>query len=88
MFTDARSVPLAVCRDEPRPQASPVLPPGSALMLYTDGLVERKYESIDDGIDRATIILVETINLPLDTIADTMLRDLAPTGGTTTMSPW
>jgi PAS domain S-box-containing protein len=81
VFNDARSVPLAVRRDEPRPQASHVLPPGSTLMLYTDGLVERKHESIDDGITRAAQILVETMNLPLDVIADTMLRDLAPASG-------
>ena len=81
VFSDARSVPLAVCRDEPRPQASHVLPPGSTLMLYTDGLVERKREAIDDGITRAAEILVETMNLPLDVIADTMLRDLAPAAG-------
>ena len=58
MLTDAASVPLAVRRDEPRPQASQVLPPGSTLMLFTDGLVERKHESIDDGIDRAADVLV------------------------------
>jgi PAS domain S-box-containing protein len=81
VFNDARSVPLAVGRDEFRPQASHVLPPGSTLMLYTDGLVERKHESIDDGITRAAQILVETMNLPLDVIADTMLRDLAPADG-------
>ena len=43
---------------EPRPQASQVLPPGSTLMLFTDGLVERKHESIDDGIARAADVLV------------------------------
>lgn len=81
MLTDARSVPLAVRRDEPRPQASVVLPPGSTLMLYTDGLVERKHESIDEGISRASEVLVESTNLPLDAIADAMLRELAPEGG-------
>ncbi|MGA7050590.1 MAG: SpoIIE family protein phosphatase [Mycobacterium sp.] len=81
VFTDARSVPLAVCRDEPRPQASQVLPLGSTLMLYTDGLVERKHEPIDDGIGRATDVLVETMNLPLDAVADTILTDLAPASG-------
>jgi PAS domain S-box-containing protein len=81
VLTDARSVPLAVCRDEPRPQASQVLPPGSTLMVYTDGLVERKREPIDDGIDRATDVLAETMELHLDAVADAMLRELAPAAG-------
>ena len=37
VLTDARSVPLAVRRDQPRPQASQLLPPGSTLLLFTDG---------------------------------------------------
>lgn len=81
MLTAARSVPLAVRRDGPRPQASLTLPPGSTLMLYTDGLVERKHESIDDGITRAADVLVESMKLPLESIADAMLRELAPAGG-------
>lgn len=81
VLTDACSVPLAVRRDEPRPQALQVLPPGSTLMLFTDGLVERKHESIDDGIARATDVLVETMGLPLDTVADAVLRELAPATG-------
>ena len=52
LLTEAGSVPLAVRRDESRPQATQVLSPGSTLMLYTDGLVERRHESIDDGIAR------------------------------------
>ena len=81
VLTDARSVPLAVRRDQPRPQASQVLPPGSTLMLFTDGLVERKHESIDDGIARAADVLVDTMKLPLDAVADAVLRELAPAGG-------
>lgn len=81
MLNDARSVPLAVRRDQPRPQASRLLPAGSTLMLFTDGLVERKHESIDDGIARAAAALVETMTLPLDAVAGVVLRELAPVTG-------
>jgi anti-sigma regulatory factor (Ser/Thr protein kinase) len=81
MLTDARSVPLAVRRDGPRPQVSQLLPPGSTLMLFTDGLVERRHESIDDGIARAAAVLVFAMSLPLDAVADVMLGELAPPAG-------
>lgn len=81
VLTDARSVPLAVLRDEPRPQISRRLPSGSTLMVFTDGLVERKHESLDDGITRAAEVLVETRTLPLDTVADAVLSELAPATG-------
>ncbi len=81
MLTDAASVPLAVRRDAPRPQGTRVLPRGSTLMLYTDGLVERKHESIDDGIARAADVLKETTDLPLNAVADAVLRELSPATG-------
>ncbi|OBI55472.1 SpoIIE family protein phosphatase [Mycobacterium sp. E796] len=81
VVTDAASVPLAVRRAEPRPQASRVLPPGSTLMLYTDGLVERKHESIDIGIARAADVLLETTKLPLEAVPQTVVRALAPASG-------
>jgi len=81
VLTAARSVPLAVRREGPRPQTSQVLPSGSTLMLFTDGLVERKHESIDDGIGRAADVLAETMKLPLDAVADAVLRQLAPPSG-------
>jgi anti-sigma regulatory factor (Ser/Thr protein kinase) len=81
VLTDARTVPLAVRRDGPRPQASRVLPPGSTLLLFTDGLVERRRESIDDGIARAADVLLETTKLPLEAVADAVLRELAPAAG-------
>ncbi len=81
MLTDAASVPLAVRRNEPRPQTTQVLTPGSTLMLFTDGLVERKHESIDDGIARAAGVVVATTTLPVDAVADAVLRELAPAAG-------
>lgn len=81
LLTDAASVPLAVRREDPRPQATRLLPPGSTLMLFTDGLVERKHEPIDDGIGRAAEVLAQTMTLPLDTVADEVLRELAPAAG-------
>ncbi|OBA58764.1 stage II sporulation protein E [Mycobacterium sp. 1100029.7] len=81
VLNDARSVPLAVRRHEPRPQVSRRLPSGSTLMVFTDGLVERKHESIDDGITRAAEVLVETRTLPLDAVADAVLRRLSPPAG-------
>ena len=81
LLTDAASVPLAVRRDQPRPQCSRELPLGSALMLFTDGLVERKRESIDDGIARAAAVLVKTMKLPLDAVPAAVVHELAPAAG-------
>lgn len=81
ILSGGRSVPLAVRRKGPRPQALQILPSGSTLMLFTDGLVERKHESIDDGIRCAADVLAETMTLPLDAVADAVLRELAPPAG-------
>jgi len=81
LLTDARSVPLAVNRDDPRPQAAAALAAGSTLLLYTDGLVERRAEPIDAGIARVTEVMAQTIALPVDAVADAMLDRLAPESG-------
>src|SRR6185312_7628674 len=52
MLTGASSVPLAVQREHPRAQESVVLTPGSTLLLFTDGLVERRGEPLDAGLER------------------------------------
>ncbi|MCW2617017.1 MAG: Serine phosphatase RsbU, regulator of sigma subunit, partial [Modestobacter sp.] len=41
-----------------------VLAPGSTLLLYTDGLVERRDEDLDQGMARATAALREGRHLP------------------------
>lgn len=80
-LTGATSVPLAVQKTGPRPEASTILPPGSTLMLYTDGLVERREELVDKGIERAGEILAETIESSADVVADAVLQRLVPKDG-------
>ncbi len=81
LLSDARSVPLVVHRKGPRPQSSVVLPPGSTLMLYTDGLVERREVSIDDGIARVRATVADGLHLPVDAVADAVLSEMAPPTG-------
>jgi PAS domain S-box-containing protein len=80
-LTGATSVPLAVQKTGPRPQASKFLLPSSTLMLYTDGLVERREGLIDNGIEQAGEVLAETIESPADEVADAVLNRLAPKDG-------
>jgi PAS domain S-box-containing protein len=47
---DVQSPPLGVRPGSPRPQGSIRLAPGSVLVAYSDGLVERRRQSIDVGM--------------------------------------
>jgi len=81
LLTDARSVPLAVHTDKPRPQAAAALTGGSTLLLYTDGLVERRDEPIDAGIAHVAEVMAQTMGMPVDAVADAMLDKQAPAVG-------
>lgn len=86
LLSDARSTPLAVHRKASRPQSSVMLPPGSTLMLYTDGLVERRDVALDSGIARLSATVADGMNLTVDEVADAALSDMAPLVDTTTTS--
>lgn len=49
---DGRSAPLGSTLGDVREQATDVLEDGETLVLYTDGLVERRKESFDEGLAR------------------------------------
>lgn len=81
-FLDAGgSVPLAVRVPAVRPEATAVVPVGSLLMLYTDGLVERRREPLDDGIDRATAAAHDARDADLADLAATLMTRLRPPAG-------
>jgi serine phosphatase RsbU (regulator of sigma subunit)/anti-sigma regulatory factor (Ser/Thr protein kinase) len=51
-------------------------PPGSALLLYTDGLIERRSEPIDRGLERLVSAAEETFASEELTLADRLYRAL------------
>ena len=68
-----RSVPLGLPFDLPRPQAHERLTPGSILVLYTDGLVERRDESLDHGLERLATTAAAANNGDLEELSDALL---------------
>ncbi len=57
---DGRSAPLGFPSEaSARPEAQVAVAPGESLILYTDGLVERRGEPIDAGLDRLLAALSE-----------------------------
>ncbi|MGW3464957.1 PP2C family protein-serine/threonine phosphatase [Streptomyces olivaceoviridis] len=65
----------------PRPQASLSYRPGDTLVLYTDGLIERRGEDIDAGLGRLTDALGECGRLGTEQLADTVLARLGVSSG-------
>ncbi|WP_411102914.1 SpoIIE family protein phosphatase [Streptomyces sp. cmx-4-9] len=53
------------------------LPPGSVLVLYTDGLIEARSRDIDDRLRELTGLLSEP-QQPLDHLCDTLIAHLVP----------
>jgi serine phosphatase RsbU (regulator of sigma subunit) len=53
----AQAAPLGVPGGGPVQEASATLQPGSLLLLYTDGLVERRGESLDESLRRLELAM-------------------------------
>ncbi|OBK52128.1 histidine kinase [Mycobacterium kubicae] len=74
-------LPLALRPDWSRTEARVTMPPRATLLLYTDGLVERRGRSIDDGMDRAADVVHGGRSDSIDEVADNLMSRLEPGGG-------
>nr|WP_244257260.1 SpoIIE family protein phosphatase [Kitasatospora cineracea] len=81
LLDGGRALPLAVRPGLPRPEAVTVLPGRSTLLLYTDGLVERRRDGLAEGIERAGRALVAGSGLPTAELAGHVTGLLRPADG-------
>jgi anti-sigma regulatory factor (Ser/Thr protein kinase) len=75
LLDGACGVPLATF-DLGRPEATASLAPGDTLLLYTDGLVERRGNTLDAGIGKARDVLSRTHHRTPAEIADSLAEQL------------
>lgn len=82
LLGEGRGAPLGI-----QPAGSPDssgradLPPGSLLVLYSDGLIERHGESLQAGLDRLAEVTADCRQLPAQAVCDELLARLAPQTG-------
>ncbi|MEV0458203.1 SpoIIE family protein phosphatase [Catellatospora methionotrophica] len=81
LLDGGRSLPLAAAPGRTRGQAEHVMPARATMMLYTDGLVERRRRPLDQGIASATTTLHEGRDTDIDQLATHVMDQLAPEGG-------
>jgi PAS domain S-box-containing protein len=67
---------LGVSPEASREDHIELLEPGATLLLYTDGLVERRDRDIDAGTDALVAAVRDSAGLPLDELCDRVLECL------------
>ncbi|MBC9724211.1 SpoIIE family protein phosphatase [Streptomyces sp. TRM68367] len=77
-LTEGHGVLLGIAADQDRADATADLPPGSTLLLYTDGLVESPGDSIDDGLHRLRRHAASLARRPLESFTDRLLERARP----------
>ncbi|MGW4198465.1 PP2C family protein-serine/threonine phosphatase [Streptomyces sp. NPDC005004] len=77
---DAHGMVLGVDPAALRSSASIPLPPGGTLLLYTDGLVERRSEPLDHSLTRLRQHAAALVDQGLDTMCDELMAGMLPNG--------
>ncbi|HVF78928.1 MAG TPA: SpoIIE family protein phosphatase [Solirubrobacteraceae bacterium] len=80
-LSGARSVPLGVLPFPSYSEETVTLEPGGAVVLYTDGLVERRAENIDLGLARLSVAAGDG-TMEAEALCDRLLAAALPAGAT------
>lgn len=81
MLEEGHTIALGVRPHRDRPEARVTMPARATLLLYTDGLVERRRRPLDEGIARAAALVADGVGSSLQDLADQVMSRLAPKGG-------
>jgi PAS domain S-box-containing protein len=81
LLEEGRALPLAVRPGRARPEAACSLPARATLLLYTDGLVERRRRPLSAGMEQAGEAVQEGRDMPVEDLATAVMSRLAPAGG-------
>lgn len=73
---------LVSVSDAPRAEATTTLPAGARLLLYTDGLIERRTTSIDAGLRRLAEAAARHRGSHLEDFCDAVLAEMLADEGT------
>lgn len=81
-----RRTPVAIQENGEAPgsvdsTATADLLPGSLILLYTDGLIERAGESLDDGFERLKSAAAACADLPVESVCAELLSRMTPSAG-------
>ncbi|MFF4979310.1 SpoIIE family protein phosphatase [Streptomyces sp. NPDC001046] len=79
-LTDGHGILLGTQSNISRPDADTLLPPGSTLVLYTDGLIEEPRQTLDEGLNRLRQHAAALAHRPLASFTDHLLRRVRPVG--------
>ncbi|MFN2561567.1 MAG: PP2C family protein-serine/threonine phosphatase [Jatrophihabitans sp.] len=73
-------VPIGVASPHAYSSSSVTVPPGATLLIYTDGLIERRGENLNAGLDRLRALATSAAALPVDAMLDTVVSEIAQGG--------
>jgi signal transduction histidine kinase/CheY-like chemotaxis protein len=83
VFLEAgRRPPVATGGNQPTDSTAHAdLPPGSLVLLYTDGLIERPGDTLDQGFDRLKAAAADCAYLPVADVCAELLQRMTPPDG-------